>query len=110
MALSVPGDLAKINMQLLIKAKGFLVLHNCMNLVFKELKSGECGLIPSSKEENSEMIGFEQQVEFFENEALIHAGELVTSEGGDRQESSFFDIDLNQVNFTDSNQLSRYFS
>ena len=37
-SLSVRADLAKANMQLLIKAKGFHVLHNCMNLVFKDLK------------------------------------------------------------------------
>ena len=37
-SLSVRNDLAKANMQLLIKAKGFNVLHNCMNLVFKDLK------------------------------------------------------------------------
>ena len=38
-SLSVRTYLAKANMQLLIKAKGFHVLHNCMNLVFKDLKT-----------------------------------------------------------------------
>ena len=37
MALSVKGSLAKLNLQKFIKANGLLILHNCMNYVFKEL-------------------------------------------------------------------------
>ena len=36
-ALSVKGSLAKLNLQKFIKANGLLILHNCMNYVFKEL-------------------------------------------------------------------------
>ena len=36
-ALSVKGNLAKQNLQKFIKANGLFILHNCMNLVFKEL-------------------------------------------------------------------------
>lgn len=44
-ALSFPvrTDLAKTNTQVFIKAKGFHVLHNCMNLVFKDLRTEQDG-------------------------------------------------------------------
>ena len=41
-------------MRLLIKANGFFVLHNCMNLVFKELTSSTAVSTESPKQSKGE--------------------------------------------------------
>ena len=53
-ALSVRGPIARANMRLLIKANGFFVLHNCMNLVFKELTSSTAVSTESPKQSKGE--------------------------------------------------------